>query len=218
MKRIIIICEGPTEKEFCITILAPYFLSLGIIIQAPLIKKSMGGIVKWGELHKQIMLHLVNEKNVFVTSFIDYYGLYEKHHFPGWNKSLEIVDKNQRMDFLEKSMSTSIEDTFRHRFLPYIQLHEFEGLLFNDINIFYAQIPAKELVGKAELQSTFDNYQNPELINENKETSPSHRLLRIISGYNKIVYGNYLAEAIGLNNIRAKCPRFNQWLNNIEQL
>lgn len=52
MKRIIIICEGHTEKEFCKTVLASYFQSKNIYIQTPLIKKSKGGIVKWEELKK----------------------------------------------------------------------------------------------------------------------------------------------------------------------
>jgi hypothetical protein len=55
------------------------------------------------------------------------------------------------------------------------------------------------------------------MINDQRETSPSHRLERIILGYNKIVYGIILAEAIGLNNIRKKCPRFNTWLDNLEK-
>ncbi len=57
-----------------------------------------------------------------------------------------------------------------------------------------------------------------ELINENKETSPSARLERIIVGYNKVVYGNLIAEAIGLEKIREKSPRFNEWLNKIERI
>ena len=57
---------------------------------------------------------------------------------------------------------------------------------------------------------------NPEMINDVRETSPSHRLDRIIKGYNKIIYGNIIAEAIGLDNIRSKSPRFNEWLNKIE--
>lgn len=46
------------------------------------------------------------------------------------------------------------------------------------------------------------NYENPEMINNGRETSPSHRLMRIIRGYNKIVYGDILASAIGLNRMR----------------
>ncbi|MDA3816451.1 MAG: DUF4276 family protein [Prolixibacteraceae bacterium] len=74
MKRVIIICEGETEKEFCNTILTPYFAKKDIFIQSPLIKKSMGGIVKWSELKKQITLHLTNDSKAFVTTLIDYYG------------------------------------------------------------------------------------------------------------------------------------------------
>ena len=67
-----------------------------------------------------------------------------------------------------------------------------------------------------ELENTFTEYSNPEMINNNKETAPSKRLSRIIKGYHKIVYGNILAEEIGLTNIRNKSPRFNNWINTIE--
>ncbi len=178
----------------------------------------MGGIVKWSELRKQIFLHLKNDKTAFVTTFIDYYGLYAKYQFPGWDDAMKITDKNSRMDFLEQSMAESIDDDLRNRYLPYIQLHEFEGLLFNDINVFYEQIPANELIGKEELKRTFKDFENPEMINDTRETSPSQRLMRIVSGYNKIVYGNILADAIGLENIRKKSTRFNKWLQKIERL
>lgn len=42
MKRIIVVCEGPTEKEFCQDILLPHFQKLNIVIEAPLIKQSGG--------------------------------------------------------------------------------------------------------------------------------------------------------------------------------
>ena len=218
MKRVIIICEGDTEKEFCTKLLSSYFTSKNIFLNSPLIKKSMGGVVKWSELRKQILLHLKNDKKAFVTTLIDYYGLHAKYKFPGWDDSITIQDKNSRMDFLEKAMSESIDDSLRHRYLPYIQLHEFEGLLFNNIEIFFEQIPATELIGIDELKKTFEEFDDPEMINDTKETSPSHRLMRIINGYNKIVYGNILADAIGLENIRKKCNRFNKWLQKIEDL
>lgn len=218
MKRVIIICEGETEKEFCTKILSPFFISKNIFIQSPLIKKSMGGIVRWSILKREIDNYL-KEKDVFVTTLIDYYGLYSKYQFPAWEESNKVLDKNKRMDVLEKTMSRDIEDSVKHRFFPYIQLHEFEGLLFNDINIFYEQIPPKELINITLLKQTFQDYpDNPEMINNNKETSPSNRLMSIISGYNKIVHGNYLADAIGLDRSRNKSPRFNKWLQDIENL
>lgn len=218
MKRVIIICEGETEREFCKTLLATYFGKRNIHIQSPLIKRSMGGIVRWSILKKEIETYL-RESDVFVTMLIDYYGLYSKYHFPGWDESLNIMDKIERMNYLEEAMKNDIHQSVRQRFIPYMQLHEFEGLLFNNIEIFFEQVPKDELVGVAELRQTFRDYpENPEMINNNPETSPSHRLKRIISGYNKILYGHYFAEAIGLRNIRNKCPRFNQWIDVIENI
>jgi len=218
MKRIIVICEGETEREFCNTILSPYLSKKERYIQAPLIKKSMGGIVKWTELKKQITLHLKNDPSAYVTVFIDYYGLYSKYEFPKWKEAEAQPDKNIRMEIMEQGMLEDIEENLRNRFIPYLQLHEFEGLLFNEIDVFYDQIPEKELIGIKELEDTFREYSNPEMINTNKETSPSHRLERIIYGYNKVVYGNILAEAIGLDRIRNKSPRFNHWLSKLENL
>jgi hypothetical protein len=163
---------------------------------------------------KEIETHL-QEPNVIVTTLIDYYGLYQKYNFPNWNQGEIIIDKNARLDFLEEGMKQDISDEFRHRFIPYLQLHEFEGLLFNDIQFFYDQVPKAELVGLAELKKTFADYDNPEMNNNNRETSPSHRLKRIIKGYNKPLYGHYFAEAIGIKQIRAKSPRFNQWVEKI---
>jgi len=218
MKRVIIICEGQTEKEFCSKTLGTYFAGKDCYIHSPLIKTSHGGIVKWIELKKQVETHLKSEKDVFVTTLIDFYGLYRKHNFPNWDDAEKVVDKNQRMDALEKAMKNDISDRYRNRFVPYLQLHEFEGLLFNEIDIFRQQIPSGDLVGMKELEQIFEKFDNPEMINDNPDTSPSHRLERIINGYKKVVYSNILAEAIGLYRIRQKCPRFNNWITTLEKL
>lgn len=44
MKRLIVVCEGQTEQCFCERVLAPYFMSKGIVLVAPVIKRSHGGI------------------------------------------------------------------------------------------------------------------------------------------------------------------------------
>lgn len=218
MKRVIIICEGPTEKEFCEKILYPYFQGKDIYVEAPLIKKSNGGIVKWPDLKKQIENHLKQDAEAFVSLLVDYYGICQKHGYPGWEEVNDILDKEKRLDYLEEKMSEDLDNAFKYRFIPYLQLHEFEGLLFNDIDVFYRTFTPREIIGEDELRETFNSFPNPEMINDNKETAPSKRLERIISGYNKIVYGNILAESIGLEKIKAKCPRFNAWINKINAL
>ncbi|HVI47226.1 MAG TPA: DUF4276 family protein [Chitinophaga sp.] len=218
MKRIIIICEGPTEVEFCKDILYKYLLSKNILIQTPLVKKSGGGIVPWSSFKRQVENHLQQDGNAIVTTLIDYYGIQDKFNFPRWQESKTIADKPQRMDFLESAMKLAINEDICYRFLPYIQLHEFEGLLFNNINVFTNNIPADDLINIVELEQILDQHPNPELINDTPNNAPSYRLQRLIKGYNKIVYGAILAEGIGLSGIRQKCPRFNNWLTLLESL
>ena len=215
MKRIIIICEGPTEKEFCEKLLAPYLWQYEIHIQTPLIKVSGGGIVSWDYLKKQAETHLKESSSVFVSTLIDYYGLYQKYNFPRWEEGNKIYDKDNRMSFLEEAMNKDVSESLQHRFIPYLQLHEFEALLFIDLQTFYEQVPRSDLVGIDELEDTFAKYINPEMINNSKDTSPGHRLERIIKGYKKPLYGHYLAEAIGIERIRSKCPRFNNWVQTL---
>lgn len=213
----IVICEGETEREFCTTLLSGYFACIGKYIDAPLIKHSHGGIVSWEKLKKQIETTLRKEHDAIVTLLIDYYGLNEKHAFPGWDDVEKFKDKTEHVSFMESCMKQDIDDRLSYRFIPYLQLHEFEALLFCDVEIFKNIVPEKELVGLDELQKVIDNNPNPELINTRKENTPSHRLSRIIKGYNKVVYGNLIAESIGLSTIRTKCRRFNEWLEALEK-
>ena len=216
MNRIIIICEGQTEQEFCNTLLQPHFSAYGITLQAPLIKKTMGGIANWNVLKREIETYLRREKDVLVTTLIDYYGIKDSHGFPLWAEKQAIADKNQRLDELEAAMQADVDENLRPHFVPYLQLHEFEGLLFSDKQAFYTTFNEGELAREDELEQTFADFNNPEMINDGVETSPSHRLERIISGYEKVVYGCCLAEAIGLDKMRQKSPRFDNWLKRLE--
>jgi len=218
MKRIIIICEGQTEAEFCKDVLCPHFLSKDILIQTPLIKKTGGGIVNWEVLKKEIEIHLKQDTTAFVTTFIDYYGTKDKHNFPKWEAAKAIVDISQRMSLIENALSLDIDDALRYRFIPYIQLHEFEGLLFCNIDVFTNNLEESLFSDFENLKKTIDDFPNPELINNSRETAPSKRLSKYIIGYNKVVCGAILAEATGLQNIRNKCPRFNAWITKIEQI
>ncbi len=218
MKRIIIICEGQTEQEFCKDVLAPYFISKNIQIQAPLIKKSMGGIVNWIVLKKEIETYLKQEPNVFVTLLIDYYGINAKHEFPFWVEANKIPDKELRLTKIEAEMKKSVENLINYRFIPYIQLHEFEGLLFCNKEVFDRSFEKKEFSDYKYLTETLDMFSNPEDINDGNDTAPSKRLEKIIAGYNKVVFGSMIANEIGLKAIRKKAPRFNKWLKKLEDI
>jgi hypothetical protein len=218
MKRLIIIGEGQTEQAFCYDVLRPYFSAKDIYIQNPTIKKSKGGIIEWKSLKKEINIYLESDTSASVTLLIDYYGIHQKHGFPGWNESLRIGNKNDRMDFLEQAMLDEIDDRFGNRFIPYVQLHEFEGLLFSDRRIFDDNFEDHEFSDYKYLEETFAQFENPEMVNDGNKTAPSKRLDRIIIGYQKPIHGSLLANEIGLTRIREKCPRFNRWIERLQSI
>lgn len=218
MKRVIIICEGQTEQEFCTDVLTPHFFKKNISIQAPLIKKSGGGIVPWETLKKQIENHLKQDSGALVTTLIDYFGIPDRYQYPGWQSAHTKPDKPLRMEILENEMLRSISDKWQHRFIPYIQLHEFEGLLFADLDAFTRNFSNNEFTDFNTFIGIFNTFPNPEDINDGETTAPSKRLEYHIKGYNKIVFGAILASEIGLTRIRTKCPRFNYWLEKIEKV
>lgn len=214
MKRLIIICEGPTEQAFCNDILRDHFLPKDILLDAPTIKHSNGGIVAWETLKKQIITHL-NEGNCIVSLFVDYYRIRDSYNFPGWMNSKSITDIYDRMRYLFEQMFLDIDINLRSRFIPYIQLHEFEGLLFSDISVFPNNFTKDELDFSL-LETAVKSAHTPEEINNGPNTAPSERLKRAIKGYDKIVYGSCLASDIGLKTIREKCILFNEWIEKLE--
>lgn len=220
MARIIIIGEGQTEQEFCNDVLQPYFNQKGIYLQNATIKKTGGGIVKWEALKHQIETHLKQDREVIVTLLIDFYGITSNHLFPNWDVAQVLIskDKYEAIKLLENSMLDSVDKALFHRFIPYIQLHEFEGLLFSNPDIFLSNFEPNEFKDLSYLHQTIAEHSNPEMINDGYHTAPSKRLKRILSGYDKIVYGSLIAQEIGLDIIREKCIGFNNWIEKLENI
>ena len=218
MKRLIIICEGPTEQEFCRKTLQIHFINKNISIQYPLIKKSNGGIIDWRGVKSQIEIHLKQDPKAYLTTFIDYYGVNKKHNFPKWIEASKISDKSQRLDFIESCLFQAIDSKINFRFIPYLQLHEFESLLFNNMDSFVKQFPEEMLLNVNELENIINTYKNPEDINDHPKTAPSKRLKNHFENYKKVVFGNIIAEHIGLERIRNKSPRFNAWIETLEKI
>lgn len=216
MKRLIIVCEGPTEQEFCNDVLSPALLRRNISVETPSIHHSNGGIVAWNILKRQLETHL-SEGNAYVSMLVDYYGIKDSFAFPGWQESKNISDKMARMRFLFEKMSEEMPERVRYRFIPYIQLHEFEGLLFSDVDAFKLNFDENKFDFDS-IRNAANSFENPELINNSPETAPSKRLISAIPSYNKIIYGNCIAMDIGLIKIREKCPLFNEWVGKLENI
>lgn len=205
MIRLAISVEGQTEEEFVKRVLADYLWSRGVIPQ-PILLGGSGGDVTVERLARD-MARLYWDFD-FVTSLVDFYG------FRG--KGSATVDE------LEKIIDEKVNDHVRRswdqsRVFSYVQQHEFEGLLFSDASAFarLIDVPDGAVDALGEIRSQFPT---PEDINDNSDTAPSKRIVRLIPRYQKVVDGSLLAEEIGLETIRAACPRFNAWVTRLEAL
>ncbi len=208
--RLAISVEGQTEEEFVKNVLADYLSRIGIYTTPILLGRarggSNGGNVSLDRLVSE-MAYLLRSFDA-VTSFVDFYGFRRKG--------------NKTVDDLEEDMNQQISRKLgRHwhpeKVFPYIQKHEFEGLLFSNVNAFANAIDAPE-ESIEELRSIRVRFLTPEDINDNSETAPSKRIVKVIPQYQKKVYGPLIAMEIGLETIRAKCPRFSGWVTRLESL
>lgn len=211
MRAIYILCEGQTEEEFVISCLRPYLNDFGIFDVRPILmstsKTSKGGDVKFGRLKHNAERILASEHDIIVTTFIDFFRI--KSDFPGYSDAYLIRDKFTRVAILEEKMRQNINN---ERFIPYIQLHEFEGLFFASPAGFeyLSIIPHKNM---ERLYEAVREHDNPELLNDGEDTAPSKRLQLLIPGYKKILYGSMIAQEVSVATMLERCTRFHHWIN-----
>ena len=215
MRGLYILSEGPTEEQFINEVLNRFFYKRGIYdIRAILMETSpghKGGAVSYQRFKRNIENLLKSEKDIIVTSLIDFFRLYTD--FPGYNESLQIANKMDKVGFLELAISENIN---HHRFIPYIQLHEFEGLLFSS-NDGFDYIPEIPQQFRLQLNNAVNAHDNPELLNDGAETAPSKRLERLIPGYQKTFHGPLIADIITIDTMLEKCERFRNWIELLVQ-
>ncbi len=102
------------------------------------------------------------------------------------------------------------------RVIPYLQLHEFEALVMACLpNLEDLYDAPDQLAGLARLRTEVASMQ-PEDINDSRDTAPSKRLMSRILGYSKTQHGPDVIERAGLAHVRSQCPRFNNWLTQLE--
>ena len=145
------------------------------------------------------------------TTMFDLYALPDD--FLGYAEAVRKSDPYDRVGILEQRMADDIGDS---RFIPYIQLHEFEALILADPK----QLDWEYLEHGAPINNLVSmvGSQNPELINDGPATAPSKRILGEIPEYDKATAGVAVAEKIGLPMLRRKCRHFDGWLVRLEQL
>ncbi len=207
MKRLYIVVEGQSEQEFIKTIVAQYFLKFEIYSVTPILirtsKQGRGGFVNYQHLKNDIENLLKSQKDIVVSMLVDYFRCPE---LPFAKEYDNINDHSKRVNIMEQCIAKDISDC---RFIPYIQLHEFEALLYSSNSGFEYYFSEEQAKLTEEIITEFNN---PELINSSPEKAPSKRLLKINNQYNKVIDGNLIALEVGMSTILTKCPRFNTWI------
>lgn len=203
--RLNIIAEGQTEMEFAKNTLSVHFEPFGIMVDSRCVITSKtkhrdyrGGLLDYSRAKKDIINWIKEDRGdkPFFTTMFDLYSL--PNDFPKFDASLKINDPYERVDFLENAMAENI-DYFK--FIPYLQLHEFEALLLaNPDALLLEYTEAKnEIEELKKIVKSYDN--NPEKVNTGKETAPSKQIISLIPKYykNKVTVGASLAGHEGID-------------------
>lgn len=220
MSRILVHVEGQTEEDFVNLVLAEHLGMQGYEVRARLLGNARqrgrrGGIRNWESVRKNILRHLKGDQGAIATTIMDYYGLPKTS--PGRASSSPNASPRECAESVQQAIAqdidTEIGDT--RRFIPYVVMHEFEGLLFSDPDRLAQSIGRPDLT--VELSTIRGEFESPEHINDSKRTAPSKRIAGIYAGYHKPVDGVKAIQQIGLETVRQECPLFNDWIARLER-
>jgi hypothetical protein len=228
MTRLLIHVEGQTEESFVNEILRDHLINAGYdsvgarIVGNARLRRSRGGIRPWPPVKRDIISHLRNDLGCIATTMVDFYGLPQEGDgaWPG-RAEATVGGVREKASNVESALLESVSEEMglrfdSRRFVPFVVMHEFEGLLFSDCAAFGHGI------GRGDLEQEFarirDLFETPEDINDSADSAPSKRVERLVPGYEKPLLGTLAVPEIGLARIRAECPHFASWLTRLEAL
>lgn len=228
MARLLVHVEGETEEAFVNEVLAPHLYSCGYqsvsarLVGNARLRNRRGGIRAWSAVRSDILKHLREDAGCYATTMVDYYALPQSgsKEWPG-RAAAGLLHYEQKAHHIQDALQADIceemgWDFNRNRFVPFVMMHEFEGLLFSDCDSFASGIGQPSLAGSfKDIRNQFDT---PEMINDSPLTAPSKRVLALVPGYEKPLQGTLAILEIGLDAIRNECPHFTSWLARLEAL
>ena len=219
-RRLYITVEGQTERDFAERALKPHLVDFSIDVRPRVVVTNRkmgkrGGILDFDKIRGDLARLMKQDRHpeTRFTTMVDLYAL--PTAFPGWDEARKQNHPGDKVAVLETALENEIGDA---RFLPFIQLHEFEALLYCDLSELQHRI-ADSQPGISALQREVQDLE-PEEINEGSSTAPSKRIIRHVPIYerNKVRVGAPAAAAIGLPKLRLRCPHFGAWITKLEKL
>lgn len=227
MKYINIIAEGSSEEIFVNDVLVRHFAPMNKFVSVRKIetgwdrinhKPAKGGLLKYIKLKNDVQRWIQSDKgkaDTWYTTFVDLYAFPKDLQSPYTSEIQAIVQPDQKIKALEEAIAKDINHP---SFIPYVQLHEFEALLMVEPDRLLDMYPDGK-AGIARLKRDIQGM-NPEEINESPQTAPSKRIIQHLPEYEgqKAQVGPMVAEDIGLHLLRQKCPHFNDWITQLENI
>ncbi len=219
MADIYAVVEGPTERAFVQNVIAPHLAPSGLYLYAAILRKKgqNGGDVRFVRARRDIGGFLKQRRDTWVTTLVDFYGIGDD--WPGYEESKCATVHELKAKIMNNATHAEINKEFgehdsERRFLPYVSMHETEALLFSEPDVL-----AQELgTPIACIRDILDCCGSPEQINDSFATTPSRRLKALAPRFKKTSTGIAIAKKIGVDQIRAKCPIFDDWISRIESL
>lgn len=224
MHRVLTVVEGFTERAIVEQTFAPYLAARGLSLHAKVIGKPghKGGVRSSEAVRKEILALLRQEPRSHVSTFFDYYGLPE-----GWPGVREAKGKKAReiAGIVEAAMRGEVQLKMEgsgdpNRFLPYVQMHEVEALLFSDPKVMAIVFEQPDL--EPRFTQILNECGECEEINDHQATAPSRRIENLFPGYRKgsgiRAHAPMIVKRIGVDRLRQACPHFNEWVTTLERI
>ena len=204
MIRLAVSVEGQTERAFVKQVLVERLSALGIWSQ-PILLGGTGGNISVDRLANDTAKLAYNFNAV--TSLVDYYGFRN-------NESLSVTEMEETICL---KVRQKIAKNRQHSIFPYVQLYEFEGLLFSD-PLAIAHVVRASAEQFRDLTAIGDTFDTPEAINDDSSTAPIKRLKSVLPAYNKVLHGPQIVKRATIDVILRKCPRFRGRIERLETL
>jgi hypothetical protein len=222
MREVVVFAEGPTEEQFVKRVIAPALRHMQVFVKAQTLRTSLdasGGAVTFERLAFNARNTLRQNPEIVLTTFVDLYGL--DTSFPAFLEAKAMHNLDSRLAHLQTALHEAIVTRVGcrpERFIPYIQPHEFEALLFSDTAAL-TQIEPSWIAYAPKLAAIRAQFATPEHINDSYETKPSNRLDALDSPtYRKVRHGPLAAERITLPIMERECPHFHGWMERLRAL
>ncbi len=225
MKELYVFCEGQTEHGFCKQVLGPHlFPAHDGRVHTIRIAHSRhhgvihrGGIGKYATLRRDILSETKRRDSgdIRFTTMIDLYKRPER--LPG--KEANALNPNNPTPYVEALKRAFGDDISDRRFVPHLQLFEYETLLFSDPEGYRISFDDCDDAIE-EMKRIAASFPSVEHIDDGEPTAPSKRIIALLPQYegSKATAGPDIAEHIGLNVMRRRCLHFQAWVARLESL